>query len=166
MVRSHRDGLGDFRAHLFQPCIVLPSVTCGLAWETCELTPRVVRQLRADFASGHPAGFAPNVCRKRSSTGTKLTLRSREKGREPPVRIELFWRRRAAARKAALAAGFHHRRSLEMTVTVGKLWAICGHAARYQGVEDGRHHGIAPAHFLCPSKPSSVARDFSRARRA
>ena len=28
------------------------------------------------------------------------------------------------------------------------------------GVQNDRRHGIASAHFMCPSKPSSVARDF------
>jgi hypothetical protein len=34
------------------------------------------------------------------------------------------------------------------------------------GVQNDRRYGIASAQIHCPSKPSSVARDFSRARRA
>src|SRR6478609_7776976 len=30
-------------------------------------------------------------------------------------------------------------------------------------VPNGRRHGIASAHFICPSKPSDVARNFPRA---
>jgi hypothetical protein len=36
----------------------------------------------------------------------------------------------------------HREWSLKMTVTVGRLWAICGHAASMQR-QNGRRHGIA-----------------------
>ncbi len=35
-----------------------------------------------------------------------------------------------------------------MSVTVGKLWAICGHGGRIKWVQTDRRHGIASAHGL------------------
>ena len=39
-------------------------------------------------------------------------------------------------------------------------------AGKSIGVQNNRRHVIASAHSTCPSKPSSVAKDSSRARRA
>ena len=52
-----------------------------------------------------------------------------------------------------------------MSVSVGKLWANCGHGTRINGVQNDRHHGIASAQAICPRSQGSMARDFSRALR-
>jgi len=53
---------------------------------------------------------------------------------------------------------------------VSETALTCYYAVRDTGIEPVSvttcPHGIASAHFICPSKPSSVARDFSRAPRA
>ena len=66
--------------------------------------------------------------------------------------------------KMAPPAQTHHAESQE----IRQPWADCG---QYVGTLHGSKgytrppHGIVSAHAICPSKPSSVARDFSRAPR-
>ncbi len=52
------------------------------------------------------------------------------------------------SRNRPLAAERHHWSSRQLSVTVGKLWAKCGHGTRINWVQNDRRHGIASAHGL------------------